>query len=180
MAVLPFSLLAEQMLQEDFNADHNQDCATEQLRLGGKDGAELFAQKNAGQADDKSDDADEGDRQQHQQSGGRSNGGGKDDPGGQRVDAGGDRHGDEHFKADRFAAVTVVLRLLFDGFIDHLSADVTQQDKSDPMVQLTDDPFARLADQPADDGHDRLKDAEAEGDAQGVLQTDVPGHGAVG
>lgn len=91
-----------------------------------------------------------------------------------------DRHGDEHFKADRFAAVTVVLRLLFDGFIDHLSADVTQQDKSDPMVQLTDDPFARLADQPADDGHDCLKDAETEGDAQGVLQPDVPGHGAVG
>ena len=140
-----------------------------------KDGAELLPQKNAGQADDKSDDAD----------GGRPpaasklqvwwtlNGGGKDDPGGQRVDAGGDRHGDEHFKADRFAASDSRPPAPFDGFIDHLSADVTQQDKSDPMVQLTDDPFAHLADQPADDGHDRLKDARSRGDAQGVLRTDV-------
>ena len=75
----------------------------------------------------------------------------------QGVDAGG--HGQKKHGADGKGAV-VTLPVSGKAFLDHISADESQEDKGDPVVERDDIPLKRRAQQKADGGHQRLEAAE--------------------
>jgi hypothetical protein len=56
-----------------------------------------------------------------------------------------------------------------DGVPEHLAADICQQSKGDPMIHRLDVLFKLSAQEPADEGHQRLEAAEKQGDNERVL-----------
>ena len=130
------------MLQQDLQPDEDQDDAPHGLRLLLVAAAELVADQNAGQGDHKGNTADYryGRADLHIQKR-------KGNAHGQSVNAGGDGQDQELLDAE--IGGRCVLPFAVQGFPEHLTADVHQQHKGDPVVVLGDVLFELLAQGPA-------------------------------
>ena len=168
------------MLQEDPQAHEDEDDAACQLGFGFEFGAEEVADVDAYGGEGEGDDPDEG------------NGGddvhlqeGEGDADGQRVDTGGDGHGEHGLGAEG-----AVARLgLPEGFLNHVGADQPQQDESDPMVNGLDVGLELPSQKIAQQGHSGLEAAKVDARDDGVAEfqllhreafTDGHGHGVHG
>lgn len=84
----------------------------------------------------------------------------------QRIDAGCDRHQHQGFKIEFFRPAAFFL--LMQGFPNHPAADKGKQSAGDPVIDGFDPVAKGNSEQPAEKGHNALKNAEGEGRYKGV------------
>ena len=146
------------MLKQYFKTYQNKDHAAGKFRLILIFRAEFMADQNADGGKHKRSDADNGDRAPDidiQKS--------KRDTDGKRVYTGCDCH-NQQFLNIQNGFFTAVVLFFFEGIIDHFAAYDGKQDKCNPMIHSGYVGFKLRAEEPADQGHQRLKAAEEKSD----------------
>lgn len=147
------------MLDDNFDADENQDQTANKFGVPAESPANAFAKIDADQRHSRGDEA-YGRR--------RTPDFGADDrqaqPHGERVDA--RRQRQQHQAPAARRVERILPLLLFKTLPDHFAADPGQQRQRDPMIDGLDITHNRAARQPAENRHEKLKQAKMKRDAK--------------